>query len=453
MSERIEIMNLAQLRAALAEKIKGLPAIRDKAMAENATQEDTDALKAAMDEVKALEAKIATAVEVDEAIKRSALPVDENVTERGNATVPAETLKKLTPVQRIGVSMTAMLAAHHNKTSPLDELEKHGFGTIAKELITTTPSAGGYAVPKNLDNEIIEILREESAFLRGNPRRIGLQNGNMNLAAGDTGVTGGYGAEATDISVEQQTFREVNLSAKRLSVLVPVSNELLSWSIGDMEAFVKDDMNGALGELMDTNLLRGSGLSNTPLGIFRIPGIPTFAALPATGTQAQIIAAVEATLARAEWEMRSRKVMGRRAAWIMSPRTRIWLSGLRDANGNRVYPELSYGPGTNNAAPMLRSKPVYETGHIPINLGTSGLESEIALVDYQHVLFGETESGFQFAVSSEASYKVSGTVYSAFQRNVTLFRALTHHDTDVRHVGAVVVITAVDWGDELAVGA
>lgn len=445
-------MTLAELRKALAEKVKGLDELKTKALADAATTEDTDALTKALEEIEAIEAKIKTAQQVEDIIKRAAQPVDETDEQRNAGKVPAETLKKLTSVQRVGVAMTAMLAAHHHKSNPLDELDKHGFGTIAKELITTTPSAGGYAVPTNLSGEIIEILREESAFLRGMPRRIPLNNGNMSLAAGDSGVTGGYGAEATDITVEQQTFREVNLSAKRLSVLVPVSNELLSWSIGDMEAFVKDDMNGALGELMDTNLLRGSGLSNTPLGIFRINGVPTFAALAATGTQAQIIAAVEATLARAEWEMRSRKVMGRRAAWVMSPRTRIWLSGLRDANGNRVYPELSFGPGTGRDAPILRGKPVYETGHIPINLGTSGLESEIALVDYSHVLFGETESGFQFAASSEASYKVSGTVYSAFQRNVTLFRALTHHDTDVRHVGAVVVVTGVDWGDDLATG-
>jgi HK97 family phage major capsid protein len=202
---------------------------------------------------------------------------------------------------------------------------------------------------------------------------------------------------------------------------------------------------------MDINLFRGTGLSNTPLGITRINGVPSFAAASATGTTAQIITAIDNTLARAEWNMRSRKVLSRRAAWVMSPRTAIFLSSLRDANGNRVYPEMNVGPNPGANTPMLRQKSVYTTGHVPVNLGTSGLESEIWLVDYSHVMFGETESGFQFAASSEASYKVSGTMYSAFQRNVTLIRALTHHDADLRHVGAVVRVTAVDWGDDLTV--
>lgn len=434
-------MTLAQLRAALAEKIKGLSALRDKAMAEGATQADTDALDAALKEVTDLEAKIATAVAVDEAIKRSAQPVDETEGNGGQQQrTPAAVEQKLTSVQKLGLTITSLVKSHQNRTTPAAELEANGFGPLVKELISTTPSAGGYAVPTPLENEIIEILREDSAFLAGRPRELDLPNGNTTIAAGDTGVTGGYGAEASDINVEQQTFRDVKLQAKRLSVLVPASNELLSWSIGGMQAFIEDDIRGALGEQMDLHLLRGTGAGDTPTGITKIAGIPSFAALTGGAT---LIDNIEATLARAETEMRNRRIMGRRAVWIMSPRTRIFLSGLRDGNGNRVYPELNYGP--ENGGARLRNKPVLETTMWPINLGTAGDESEIALVDFSHVLFGKA-TGLSLAVSTEASYKVSGTMYSAFQRNVTLIRGIMHHDTDIRHVGAVVKITGVDWG-------
>src|SRR5690606_32811889 len=166
-------------------------------------------------------------------------------------------------------------------------LEANGYGQVVRELISTTPSAGGYTVPTPLENEIIEILREDSAFLAGRPRELDLPNGNHTIPAGDSGVTGGYGAEASDISVEQQTFRDVKLQAKRLSVLVPASNELLTWSIGGMQAFIEDDIRGALGEQMDLNLLRGTGLSNTPLGITNIVGVPSFAGWGMGATQAE----------------------------------------------------------------------------------------------------------------------------------------------------------------------
>lgn len=430
-------MSLAELRKALADKTKGLSDLQTKAFADGATQEDTDALQKALDEIDGINAKIALAERAENAVKAAARPVDETETRA----TPAQPEKKLTPVQKLGLAVTSIISAHHERSTPQAELEKHGFSGMVKELVSTTPSAGGYAVPEPLANEIIEILREDSAFLAGNPRRVGLPNGNLTIPAGDTGVTGGYGAEASDIGVEQQTFREVTLSAKRLSVIVPASNELLAWSIGGMESFIQDDMRGALGELMDLNLLRGTGLSNTPLGITRIAGVPSFAAITG-GTS--IIHDIEATLARAETEMRNRRVNGRRAAWIMHPRTRIFLSGLRDGNGNRVYPEIQYGPG-EGGGPRLRSKPVYETTMMPANLGTSGDETDIHLIDFSHVLFGEA-SGLSFKVSEEASYKVGGDMHSAFQRNVTLVRALMHHDADIRHTGAVVNITDVDWG-------
>lgn len=431
-------MNVAQLRAALAEKIKGLPALRDKALAEDATQEDTDALAASMKEVTDLEAKIATAVAVDEAIKRSAQPVDE--TESGSPRrMPAE-VKTLTTTHKLGLAVTATVAAHKNHTTPQIELEKNGYGQLVKELVSTSGSAGGVAVPEVLKDEIIEILRENSAFLAGGPVKLDLPNGNLTIPAGDTGVTGGYGAEASDITVEQQTFREVKLAAKRLTTLVPASNELLSWSIGGMQSFIEMDMRGALGELMDLNLLRGTGLNDTPLGITKVQNVPSFAAITTAGST---IGNIEASLAKAETEMRNRKVKGRKAAWVMAPRTRIFLSGLRDGNNNRVYPEIQFGPDAGG--PRLRNKPVYETTEIPTNLGTGGDETDIHLIDFSHVLFGEA-SGLSFAVSDQASYKVSGTMYSAFQRNVTLVRAIMHHDADIRHVGAICNITDVNWG-------
>lgn len=427
-------MSLAELRKALADKTKGLSDLQTKAFADGATAEDTDALQKALDEIDGINAKIALAERAESAVKAAAQPVDET------APAPAQPKKALNAVQKLGLAVTSIISAHHERSTPQAELEKHGFGGMVKELVSTTPSAGGYAVPEPLKDEIIEILREDSAFLAGGPRRLGLPHGNLTIPAGDTGVVGGYGAEATDIGVEQQTFREVTLSAKRLSVLVPASNELLAWSIGGMESFIQDDMRGALGELMDLNLLRGTGLSNTPLGITRISGVPAFAALTG-GTS--IIHDIEATLAKAETEMRNRKVMGRKAAWIMAPRTRIFLSGLRDGNGNRAYPEIQYGPDAGG--PRLRGKPVYETTIMPINLGSGGDETDIHLIDFSHVLFGEA-SGLTFKVSEEAGYKVGGTMHSAFQRNVTLVRAITHHDADIRHVGAVVNITDVDWG-------
>lgn len=50
------------------------------------------------------------------------------------------------------------------------------------------------------------------------------------------------------------------------------------------------------------------------------------------------------------------------SGWGMSNRTYMKLFGLRDGNGNKVYPEMAQG--------LLKGYPVQRTSAIPANLGT-----------------------------------------------------------------------------------
>lgn len=49
-----------------------------------------------------------------------------------------------------------------------------------------------------------------------------------------------------------------------------------------------------------------------------------------------------------------------RCGWGMSNRTYMKLFGLRDGNGNKVYPEMAQG--------MLKGYPIQYTSAIPVNL-------------------------------------------------------------------------------------
>lgn len=48
-----------------------------------------------------------------------------------------------------------------------------------------------------------------------------------------------------------------------------------------------------------------------------------------------------------------------RCGWGMSNRTYMKLFGLRDGNGNKVYPEMAQG--------MLKGYPIQHTSAIPVN--------------------------------------------------------------------------------------
>lgn len=434
---------LKKLKEALAASTAELETLTAKAFGDDGTEEDLQLVDGKSKELDALLAKIKIAEAAEKHIAAGAKPVDGGQ-ERGAdmaGTVPARPLEKMSTELRLGLAIKSMISAREYGGSVAKALEENGYGAVVKELVTTTDSKGGVTIPENLSNDVIEMLRPQSAFLAGNPQRIVLQNGNLTIPRAETGVSGGYTAEATDIPVEEPTLGSMSLSAKKLAVIVPISNELLTWSPVDMEAFIRRDITAGLTQKMDLNLLRGDGSGGNPLGIVNTVGIETFAATAAGATTAETIQNIEADLAAAETFMALANLPMQNRAWVMSPRTLIYLSSLRDGNGNRVWPEL------NGDSPRLRNKRVLTTTQVPVNLGVGTNESEIYLIEYSEVWFAETPGGgLSFAVSQEASYKVGGVMYSAYQRDVTLIRGIMHHDTDIRRLSAVVKITAVTWG-------
>lgn len=429
---------LAELRDALKKHLADMKNVVDKAFGEGATSADLDALEAANEQTKALERQIAAKMEHEASVARSALPLDDTagIGHNGGPRMHAAAKEALTPEMRLGLTIKAMTVGRESHIPMEKALEDNGYGSVIKELVTTTDAKGGVTVPKVLANEVIELLRPASAFIAGGPRRITLEHGNLVIPRQETGVSGGYIAEATDIPVEEPTLGSMDLASKKLAVIVPISNELLTWSQTDMQAFVRGDIVAGLGQKMDLALLRGDGLNGAPLGVMNSVGIYTFAA-NTTGT----INAIEADLAKAEVAMLMANLPERQRYWVMSPRTLTYLSSLRDGNGQYVYPSLQ------TDSPTLRRKPVLTTTQIPVNLGPNSNATEIYLIEFSEVFFAETPGGgMSFAVSDEAMYKVAGVAYSAFQRDVTLIRAIMHHDTDIRRLSAAVKITGVAWG-------
>lgn len=70
-----------------------------------------------------------------------------------------------------------------------------------------------------------------------------------------------------------------------------------------------------------------------------------------------------------------------KCGWGMSNRSYMKLYGLRDGNGNKVYPEMANG--------MLKGYPIERTSAIPQNLGAGSNESEIYFADFNDVVIGE----------------------------------------------------------------
>jgi HK97 family phage major capsid protein len=360
--------------------------------------------------------------------------------------------RKLTAHERVGVVAWATAKnKHYPMQTPEQHLEEAGFQQIADEckafkdftrktFLTTGASAGANTIVTPLSSEFIEFLQNESIFMRGSPVQVDLSYGKLDIAAGNAKTTAGYAAEGAATNATEATTRKVALSAKHLTAITAIGNYNIEVSPLAVAAILGDELAMTMTLAMDAAGLRGDGTGDNPAGILSLVHASHKTAATATSTTAtytQIDVDAKNMLTKAA----ASKVPIRRRRWLMCNRTFLYLSFLRDGNGNFVYPGLQLDtPVWHGRIPVLVSE------QIPSNLGVGTNETELYLVDFGHVLMGIARS-LTLKTSTEASYKNSGgTLVSAFAQDETVIRAMASHDFDLRHDKSCVVINEVKWG-------
>ena len=439
-------MNLTILRARLKELAGELDVLTKK---DALTAEDIEAIDVKSKEFEDVEKNIAVLEKAEAAKARAAQPANAPITEPAQRTVPAAAQQKLSTAEKIGTMVFCMAKTYkedgaRGAKATFKAMEESGYGEVAKEfagaqeraLNSSSASAGGVLVPEDMSSEIIDILRPSTTFLRGGPRRISLASGSYKLPAAASGATANWRGEGQVIETSQPTFKDINLTAKFLDAMVPLTNQLIRWSLADVRQWVERDMSLEMGTKLDYAAYFGSGTAHTPLGITKIPGVSRRAAVGGTTPSVEQI---ETAARSAELDMEGKNLPMMSAAWVMAPRTRTYLADLRDGNGNRYFPELQ------GANPMWRGRPVLSTTQVGIVGGVSTDETEILLVNFDDILYGEG-AGISFGVSTEATYVKNGVTVSAFQNDLTLIKASLEADVDMRYLEAVSVITGVRWG-------
>src|SRR4029453_3798299 len=101
-----------------------------------------------------------------------------------------------------------------------------------------------------------------------------------------------------------------------------------------------------------------------------------------------------------------------RPAWILSPRSKMYLMTVRDANGNFAFRDEMRAGG-------LWTFPFGAKTQIPENLGGGGDESEIYLVDMADAVIGDATS-IIIDSSTEAAYHDGSQGIAAFSQDQTV---------------------------------
>lgn len=311
------------------------------------------------------------------------------------------------------------------------EIGDHGVAMA----ISTSQSSGGALIPQNLHNEVIELLRARSVVRKLGARSIPLPNGNLGMPRMAGGATAYYTGENENIKSSEAKFGDIKLSAKKLTALVPISNQLIGYAGFDVEQLILGDILATIAVREDKAFLRDDGSDNTPKGL-RSTAYDNQRTVEWTGSAVDL-KAIDTYLDSLILKLMESNSLMIKCGWAISPRTYMKLFGLRDGNGNKVYPEMSQG--------LLKGYPIEHTTTIPSNLGAGANESEIYFADFNDVVIGEN-SDMKVDFSNEATYyDTNGELVSAFVRDQSLIRVITQHDIGFRHPEGLCVGCNIPW--------
>lgn len=293
--------------------------------------------------------------------------------------------------------------------------------TQLREVMTEGVAAdGGVAVPQNLYDEIIPLLRQTSVTRSLGVTNLPLPNGNLTLVKQTGAANFKWVGENKPIANSKITMGNIKLSAKKLSGIIPLSNELLRDSSLVADRFVRDEMVAGIAEAEDITSLYGTGNENAPSGIV------TACADNKIEVGKELTAEV---LYEMVGKLMSVKLTNPAFAWRIPGVLWAQIYGMQTAAGNYIFrDEMKDG--------KLCGYPFKIDNNIKVGDDLNG-KTQIFFGDWKHFLIG-TESALQISVSTDASYTDGSKSVSAFENDLTLMRAIVREDFNVRYKEAFV---------------
>ena len=305
---------------------------------------------------------------------------------------------------------------------------KAGFELKQKAMSAGDPLAGGIWVPPTISADIIELLRPASVVRAMSPTMVPMPTGTVKIPKITGGSTATYIGENVNIPISQLATGMVTLSFKKLTAMVPISNDLVRYAATTSpEGIVRADTVRSLATRENLAFLREQGTENTPKGLLNQAAPAN--RITSAGTWVANLGNCLTDLAAAQAALMNNNIPMTRCGWIISPNHYLRLSILTTGTGQYVFrDELARG--------TLWGFPYRFTTHCP---GAAGA-AELYFADFDDVLVGDSMNLIVDA-SMEASYFDGTTLQSAFSLDQTLVRAISEADLGVRRAESVAVIT------------
>lgn len=303
-----------------------------------------------------------------------------------------------------------------------------------KALSATVPSDGGYLIPEIYANEVIELLYPATVIYALGARRLGMSNGNMNIPKIKTGSRAMFVGENRKIVKTEPKFGNLKLSAKKLTALIPMSNDLLRSTNFDNDVIVGQDVTRQMALGVDFGAFSGSGGEFQPLGILNNKAVKNFdvskLGTEYASTDGKLTAMFPNYIVAA---VLKNNVYADGLGFVFNTSVEQYFKSLRDQVGGFIFAE-EMSKGT------LAGYPYKTTNLMPT---TDDGKTSIIFGNWNDLVIGE-QGALEVETDRSAAWTdESGTLVSAFENDQTLIRAINHVDTGLRHEESFAVATKV----------
>lgn len=206
------------------------------------------------------------------------------------------------------------------------------FRQVANILQEGVDADGGYLVPVEYDNRLIDVLTEEN-IMRGLATKITTSGEHkINIAA--TKPAAAWIEEGGALSFGDATFDQIYLDAFKLHVAIKVTEELLYDSAFNLENYIITEFGKALANAEEDAFLNGDG-KGKPVGIFdKTAGGQSVGTLSAALKSDDLLDLVYGL----------KRPYRKNASFIMNDATLAQIRKLKDNNGAYIW-QPSYQVG------------------------------------------------------------------------------------------------------------
>lgn len=224
---------------------------------------------------------------------------------------------------------------------------------------TDTTFAASLVYAQNLASEFLEMLRPLTILGRFGAANIpGMRRVpfNVRIASQTGGGTYGWVGEGAPKPVGELTLTDVTLRWAKAAGIIVITKELAMFSSPSAEALVRDDMLKGMAQFLDAQFINPqiAAVANvSPASITN--GVTD---VPATGTTA---AAFQADAATLFGRMFTANLAPTSGVWIMSNRQATAFSLMRNALGQKEYPDMTPLGGMLEGYPVIASEAVPDT--------------------------------------------------------------------------------------------